>query len=970
MQAPDQGQQLQKFTAVNVYNFLHDEEQQQQQQQQHNQHNHHQQDNTKQPIPKLTNKHTTLKHLNPKRKKRVITSRACDACAIRKVKCDPNTPCTHCVTNGLSCTRNRERKKSGPKTLTKKTLDSINNLSEVIDFNAQQHNAGNTFTSMSRPMSRTYTSPSPGLIEDDSNHTSSNGYVSTTSIAQSQSQISATTSINSTNHHLHSGDATDIHSNAAALPGFQQRLPLPSATSVDDYLVTPYHLIENIKLIGDEPAIYELVRPLTVHSIVANHQKLVDFLLANYPNTSTPSGNSHFQEINLIAHHEDSLYISTLLIILTLNQIVAEILIKLKKQKFKDFLRYPKKFLMFRPFKNFKNLCHFKVLEIITLIEKNFIVPPIIPRRRATTLNGDNTNLSTHWNQYQVYYNLSLSNMHLCNYYHILNLTNTLNPTSSMENSYGNEAQEHQKIIYLHRAITFFQLINLREDDSLVPFRELYDLLYSSERYYIVYSSFNYNINIIRNNDIVLRLKSGKFEGLGYLHFLMRIVDDYNMIDVLCRKSNFNAVIDFDKPQTGYYQLKATIFSLQPTESLHELLRDILLFKILLIKPLDFEQSKIEIINIVNSLCNSLERADSDVFKVQLSNYQLLQPLLHVLKIFLEIKQVEVRLHIPINFQDQELLIRYSELLVLHFPFFNNINKLIRAHKILNSLFLILSDAKKDENMLQDISQQSNTPIQAQQSQTDNAPPTTINNDNDDNNDNNTSMVPPLHTGITPTHDQFPSFTNLSRIQSQQRIASQINISELLRVFDDSKLESSEKGVVHPVATLQYKADDEEEDGEEDGEEDEKEQEQEFFSIVPKHEHGHKFANTRMPQNNEHTPSPASQTINYHKNPNLSISESTKSFLSLLNAATFAETSQQFEVSGTGTGIDTSTGTGTGTGAGAGAGTGAGTDTDNTATNDTNLFTSSAIAVSAGRNNMTNPSFLNLFQFNNTPSNS
>lgn len=64
------------------------------------------------------------------RKRRKSTVRACDACAIRKVKCEEKRPCTHCINNNLKCTQYRERKKSGPKNLHKKTLESINSFSE------------------------------------------------------------------------------------------------------------------------------------------------------------------------------------------------------------------------------------------------------------------------------------------------------------------------------------------------------------------------------------------------------------------------------------------------------------------------------------------------------------------------------------------------------------------------------------------------------------------------------------------------------------------------------------------------------------------------------------------------------------------------------------------------------------------------------------------------------------------------
>lgn len=54
-----------------------------------------------------------------------VSLRACDACAIRKVKCGSIRPCPHCVANKLDCTLLRQKKKSGPKNLHKKTLENI-----------------------------------------------------------------------------------------------------------------------------------------------------------------------------------------------------------------------------------------------------------------------------------------------------------------------------------------------------------------------------------------------------------------------------------------------------------------------------------------------------------------------------------------------------------------------------------------------------------------------------------------------------------------------------------------------------------------------------------------------------------------------------------------------------------------------------------------------------------------------------
>ncbi|KAM9897007.1 hypothetical protein OXX79_007128 [Metschnikowia pulcherrima] len=61
----------------------------------------------------------------PEKPRKRNTSRACDVCSIRKTKCDNSRPCRSCVANNVKCTELRVRKKSGPKSLRKKTMDSI-----------------------------------------------------------------------------------------------------------------------------------------------------------------------------------------------------------------------------------------------------------------------------------------------------------------------------------------------------------------------------------------------------------------------------------------------------------------------------------------------------------------------------------------------------------------------------------------------------------------------------------------------------------------------------------------------------------------------------------------------------------------------------------------------------------------------------------------------------------------------------
>ncbi|KAF2716047.1 hypothetical protein K431DRAFT_279737 [Polychaeton citri CBS 116435] len=51
--------------------------------------------------------------------------RVCDACSVRRVKCNGQDPCSRCVTSSLECRRLRPRQKMGPKGIRKNTLDRV-----------------------------------------------------------------------------------------------------------------------------------------------------------------------------------------------------------------------------------------------------------------------------------------------------------------------------------------------------------------------------------------------------------------------------------------------------------------------------------------------------------------------------------------------------------------------------------------------------------------------------------------------------------------------------------------------------------------------------------------------------------------------------------------------------------------------------------------------------------------------------
>ncbi|CDR39689.1 CYFA0S03e06128g1_1 [Cyberlindnera fabianii] len=65
-------------------------------------------------------------------KSKRVQSRPCDACAVRRVRCDISTSqtgkCTNCTNHDIECTNVRVRQKSGPKKIKQKTRESIRNL--------------------------------------------------------------------------------------------------------------------------------------------------------------------------------------------------------------------------------------------------------------------------------------------------------------------------------------------------------------------------------------------------------------------------------------------------------------------------------------------------------------------------------------------------------------------------------------------------------------------------------------------------------------------------------------------------------------------------------------------------------------------------------------------------------------------------------------------------------------------------
>lgn len=88
---------------------------------------------------------------NKVNKKRTNT-RPCDACSVRRVRCDISTSkngrCTNCINHDIDCTNLRVRQKSGPKNIKQKTRQNIvslinNGQLSLVNHNTSSQNASN-----------------------------------------------------------------------------------------------------------------------------------------------------------------------------------------------------------------------------------------------------------------------------------------------------------------------------------------------------------------------------------------------------------------------------------------------------------------------------------------------------------------------------------------------------------------------------------------------------------------------------------------------------------------------------------------------------------------------------------------------------------------------------------------------------------------------------------------------------------
>lgn len=442
--------------------------------------------------------------------------------------------------------------------------------------------------------------------------------------------------------------------------------------------LTPANVVEMLGL-ASEPHLARILGPLTLGSFLRNVPKLIGFLSAHFGG-----------EAELSAQSTDPVFLSKLLTILTLCLLIVESLIKLVYFHF-SYQNDATNGHNLAKFQRFQRVLQTRITDVLAALDRLMLFP---------------ANMAFE-NQFQINYNQLISAVHLFNYYQLT--------------SHGHaSAKDQQKLLYLRRAITFYQLIELpalsRELNFLVQLFELFQYLVTLER---LHAMFDLTL-FIKNNNLILQnhtwnqnLQIASLEHDDTTK-LFEIFDNVqpDLLDSRAIKtlSGFLNIVVSCSPEDApdylakYHELrkKVNVFGVaeDPETRLPaiEIVKDLVLFKCLVVysRNLSKPTLKAELAALtenLNSLINLSVRKRSTrldhsvILKIQLLNFQLLPHLLQLLKVVLDINDLP--------HQDDEI-VKFSNNLTQYFMTVPHHKRLILTNGVLNLWFARLSEINLD----------------------------------------------------------------------------------------------------------------------------------------------------------------------------------------------------------------------------------------------------------------------------------
>lgn len=448
--------------------------------------------------------------------------------------------------------------------------------------------------------------------------------------------------------------------------------------------LTPDNVIQLLQLLDgeDKEWFINLLAPLSISLLLLDAGKLMEFIKDNYASVMIEELKCDCLDIN---------YATKILVILSMCLLILENHKKLKLigVELKQDPKLPK---------HLKLLLEVKAIDLLSVIEKKVLL----------FLNVNK--------KHQIYYNLSVCSLHLYNYAQLIMI-------SSQSRS---QFQSQQKLFYLRRALTYYQVIHIPRTNSIqsIQMFELYQNLFILERFHLMFTD-----NLTYNNNCNYLLMTSRFDAQNrrnsfyVLPFrLFNVLNAENVfynIEVLNDSSFDNKPRYTDKLEKEHavkFRLvkssliieasdtsmssRSSMISTSPTSRLFELiLLQAITFKVLLMYKehlsiaVIWNELRLILHNIHELLYGAPPEVNMDLLKVLLSNYQLPQTILFILEVIVSFPSE----NLPINPDADDRLLGLARFLRSIFGFIYNGQKILDTHPKLRSLFMSAKDLDKDE---------------------------------------------------------------------------------------------------------------------------------------------------------------------------------------------------------------------------------------------------------------------------------
>lgn len=384
-------------------------------------------------------------------------------------------------------------------------------------------------------------------------------------------------------------------------------------TGLAKYVLSDLTTADVVELLSmlQQPMIYEVLSTLTVPSIVQAWAKHVSFVNENSVNDG-----------RILVDPTDPVFISRMAVVLTLILLLLENLIKLLP------LNHPFSFEV-RNLAYYNNLKHHlqaKLAEILSTLDRLLIFP----------------SFSLQFKQQITYYNQALTSLHLFRYYQIASFN------------------EQQKVIYLRKAITFFQLVSIpignKGDLSTVELHELYETIFELERFNLL---FQFNL-VLKDSNLLLREWLSppllKTSGSNTMYQMLRVLNKYDLFDdrilgaltayALVPSTSFRGEATVESSEHFVAKVTFDAFKKEMDSKFdnkrspaNAILKNVILFKVLTFYAQDpYFRITRPLFEIIDNINDALDLSDN-MISLSLSNHQVLPHLLQLLRFYIDAEQ-------------------------------------------------------------------------------------------------------------------------------------------------------------------------------------------------------------------------------------------------------------------------------------------------------------------------------------------